>query len=322
MTGKISLQARVPESLAGKRFDQALALMFPDHSRSRLREWIDSGEARLEGAPAKPRQKVLGGEQVTLDAQAPVRADDLPQDIPLQVVFEDEAVLVIDKPAGLVVHPGAGNATHTLVNALLHHDPSLEVLPRAGLVHRLDKLTSGLLMVARTLEAHTALVAALEARDITRQYRAVAVGEMTGGGTVNAAIGRHPSRRTRMAVRPADDSAARSAVTHYRVAERLVGFTVVDLRLETGRTHQIRVHMAHLGYPLVGDPEYGGRLRLPPGARPVAVEALRGFRRQALHAARLAFAHPMSGEPLALESPLPEDMVGLLEALRLPRDGA
>ncbi|MEM9383656.1 MAG: 23S rRNA pseudouridine(1911/1915/1917) synthase RluD [Pseudomonadota bacterium] len=322
MTAKISRQARVPESLAGKRFDQALALLFPDHSRSRLREWIDSGEARLEGVPAKPRQKVLGGEQVTLEARAPVRAQDLPQDIPLEVVFEDEAVLVIDKPAGLVVHPGAGNATHTLVNALLHRDPALEVLPRAGLVHRLDKLTSGLLMVARTLEAHTVLVAALEARDITRQYRAVALGEMTGGGTVDAAIGRHPARRTRMAVRPPDDGAARPAVTHYRVAERLAGFTVVDLRLETGRTHQIRVHMAHLGYPLVGDPEYGGRLRLPPAARAATVDALRGFRRQALHAARLAFAHPTSGQPLSFESPVPADMSALLEALRLPRDGA
>ncbi len=321
MTGKITLQARVPESLAGKRFDQALALMFPDHSRSRLREWIDRGEARLEGAPAKPRQKVLGGEQVTLEAQVPVRADDSPQDIPLQVVHEDAAVLVIDKPAGLVVHPGAGNASNTLVNALLHHDPALAVLPRAGLVHRLDKLTSGLLMVARTLEAHTAMVAALEAREITRQYRAVAVGEMTGGGTVDAPIGRHPTRRTRMAVRPIHDQAARPAVTHYRVAERLQGFTVVDLRLETGRTHQIRVHMAHLGYPLVGDPEYGGRLRLPPAARQETVEALRGFRRQALHAARLEFDHPASGDRLVLECPLPEDMTALLAALRLPRDG-
>ncbi len=313
MSELIEHQAVVPAELAGLRFDQALARMFPDYSRSRLREWIERGEARLEGAAARPRQRVLGGERVALRAEVAARTADAPEAIPLDIVHQDEAVIVIDKPAGLVVHPGAGNRDGTLVNALLALEPGLEALPRAGLVHRLDRLTSGLLLVARTLPAHTRLVADLQARAVTRQYRAVVCGRMTGGGTVDAPIGRHPVRRTQMAVR---EEGGRPARTHYRVAERLADHTVVDVRLETGRTHQIRVHMAHIGHPLVGDPEYGGRLRLPRGAGEELRAVLTGFRRQALHASRLIFTHPVSGERLDLSSALPADMVRLVAALR------
>lgn len=319
MSSRITRQATVPADLGGKRFDQALAAMFPDYSRSRLRDWIDEGAALLDGRPVRPRQTVLGGELVTLEATAEVRADDAPQAIPLEIVYEDAAVLVVNKAPGMVVHPGAGNAEGTLVNALLHHDEGLAALPRAGLVHRLDKLTSGLLIVARTEPAYTALVAAMEARRITRRYRAVVVGELTGGGTVDAPIGRHPTRRTRMAVLAGGVGGAREAVTHYRIAQRLEGYTVLDLQLETGRTHQIRVHMAHLGHPLVGDPEYGGRLRLPPAASQELVATLRAFRRQALHAMQLRFAHPLGGEELLLDSPLPSDLLALIQALAAPR---
>jgi 23S rRNA pseudouridine1911/1915/1917 synthase len=220
-------------------------------------------------------------------------------------------VLVVDKPVGLVVHPGAGNAAGTLQNALLHFDPSLARVPRAGIVHRLDKDTSGLMVVARTLEAHTALVRAIEAREVEREYEAVCAGVMTGGGMVEAPIGRHPVDRVRMAIR----QDGREAVTHYRVVQRFRGHTHIRLKLETGRTHQIRVHMAHIHYPLVGDRVYGGRLMLPKGATPGLIEGLRGFRRQALHAARLAFAHPDSGQPVDCTAPLPQDLRALLALL-------
>jgi 23S rRNA pseudouridine1911/1915/1917 synthase len=230
-------------------------------------------------------------------------------------VFRDRSLLVIDKPAGLVVHPGAGNARHTLQNALLALDPNLALVPRAGLVHRLDKDTSGLLLVARTPEAHTALIAALAARAIGREYLAVCTGVMTAGGTVDAPIGRHRSQRTRMAVR-AD---GRPAVTHYRVVRRFRAHTLVRVTLETGRTHQIRVHLAHIGFPLVGDPLYGGRRRIPAGCTPALAAALRGFPRQALHAARLALSHPLTGRELQWEAPLPQDMQRLLAALEADR---
>ena len=307
------LQARVPESAAGRRFDAVLAELFPQHSRSRLAAWIKSGHALLDGAPARPRDPVRGGEPVTLDAPPDdTQVHAVAQDIPLDVLYEDAHVLVIDKPAGLVVHPGAGNPEGTLVNALLHRDPALASLPRAGIVHRLDKDTSGVMVVARTLEAHTALVAQLSAREVHRQYLAVVVGALVSGGTADAAIDRHPRDRIRMAVR--EDG--RDAVTHFRLRERFHAHTLLECRLETGRTHQIRVHMAHLKHPIVGDPLYGGPLRLPRGASDALVAALRGFRRQALHAETLEFRHPASGEPVRTSAPLPEDMRQLLDALR------
>ncbi len=305
-------EAVVPEAAAGRRFDAVLAELFPEFSRSRLAEWIKSGDALLDGARARPRDPVRGGEPVSLRAQLEDQVRAEPEDIPLQVLHEDADVFVLDKPAGLVVHPGAGNPGGTLVNALLHRDPALAALPRAGIVHRLDKDTSGVMVVARTLEAHTALVAQLSAREVHRQYLAVVVGALVSGGTADAPIDRHPRDRIRMAVR--EDG--RDAVTHFRLRERFRAHTALECRLETGRTHQIRVHMAHLKHPIVGDPLYGGPLRLPRGASEALVEALRGFRRQALHAETLEFRHPASGEPLRVSAPVPADLAALMDALR------
>jgi 23S rRNA pseudouridine1911/1915/1917 synthase len=305
-------RALVPETSAGRRFDAVLAELFPEFSRSRLATWIKSGDALLDGQPVRPRDPVRGGEEVVLTAVLETQTRAEPEDIPLEILYEDSEVFVIDKPAGLVVHPGAGNPTGTLVNALLHRDPTLSTLPRAGIVHRLDKDTSGVMVVARTLPAHTALVAQLAARAVHRQYLAVVVGALVSGGTAASAIDRHPRDRIRMAVR--EDG--RDAVTHYRLRERFRAHTALECRLETGRTHQIRVHMAHLKHPIVGDPVYGGPLKLPRAASDALIAVLRGFKRQALHAETLEFIHPASGEPLRLSAPLPADMQQLLQALR------
>jgi 23S rRNA pseudouridine1911/1915/1917 synthase len=305
-------EARVPEGAAGRRFDAVLAELFPEFSRSRLAEWIKSGDALLDGAAVRPRDPVRGGEVVTLAVALDEQTSAQPQDIPLSILYEDADVFVIDKPAGLVVHPGAGNPDGTLVNALLFRDPSLAALPRAGIVHRLDKDTSGVMVVARTLQAHAALVAQLSARAVHRQYLAIVVGALVSGGTADAAIDRHPRDRLRMAVR--EDG--RDAVTHYRLRERFRAHTALECRLETGRTHQIRVHMAHLKHPIVGDPLYGGSLRLPRGASEELVAALRSFKRQALHAEVLEFAHPLTGEPLRCAAPVPADMLELMRLLR------
>lgn len=310
-SSRIKLEARVPEESAGRRLDQVLAALFPDHSRTRLKGWIDAGMVQLDGAVPRPRDRVEGGERVQIDAVAEDAVPLAPQRLPLAVVHEDTAFIVVDKPAGLVVHPGAGNPDRTLQNALLAHDATLAKLPRAGIVHRLDKDTSGLLVVARSLAAHAALVRMLEARDVHREYQAVCVGVMTGGGTVDAPIGRHRVDRVRMAVR----GDGRGAVTHYRVLQRFRAHTHVRVVLETGRTHQIRVHLAHAGYPIVGDRTYGRRLAMPRGAAPQLEAALRGFHRQALHAACLSFEHPVSGKACRFESPLPADMAQLLDAL-------
>ena len=308
----LELRATVPDELGGQRLDQALAVLFPDYSRSRLQGWIRAGQVRVDGLELRPRDKVEGGEQVVLSAVLEDETRAAPEAIRLEILYEDEEILVLDKPAGLVVHPGAGNANGTLVNALLHHRPELRILPRAGLVHRLDKDTSGVMVVACTPGAHSALVRQLEERTVKRQYEAVCAGVMTGGGTVDAPIGRHPVDRIRMAIR----EGGREAVTHYRVAARFRGHTHVLCRLETGRTHQIRVHMASIRHPIVGDPVYGGRLAVPRGATPALIEALRGFRRQALHAAQLELVHPASGELVHFEAPLAADFQALLEALR------
>ena len=305
-------QATVPDAAAGRRFDAVLAELFPEYSRSRLAGWIKSGDALLAGEPARPRDPVRGGETVTLAAVAEVQTEAVAQDIPLDILYEDADLFVLDKPAGLVVHPGAGNPAGTLVNALLHRDPGLAVLPRAGIVHRLDKDTSGVMVVARTLPAHTGLVAQLAAREVHRQYLAVVVGALVSGGTAHAAIDRHPRDRLRMAVR--EDG--KDAVTHFRLRERFRAHTALECRLETGRTHQIRVHMQHLRHPIVGDPLYGGPLKLPKGATEELAAQLRGFRRQALHAETLEFAHPVSGAPVRVSAPVPADMLQLLQVLR------
>jgi 23S rRNA pseudouridine1911/1915/1917 synthase len=306
---------RLPAEAAGLRFDQALARALPQYSRARLKTWIESGAVQVDGRPLRGKDRVLGGEQVRIQAQLPPQGRVYAEPIPLAVVFRDRAILVIDKPAGLVVHPGAGNSRHTLQNALLALDSRLALVPRAGLVHRLDKDTSGLLVIACTPEAHTALTAALAAREVTREYLALCSGVMTAGGTIDQPIGRHRTLRTRMAVR-AD---GREAITHYRIELRFRAHTLVRVSLQTGRTHQIRVHLAHIGYPIVGDPVYGGRRRLPSGCSPDVAEALRSFPRQALHAARLGLTHPLTGRALQFEAPLPQDMqrlIGKLEAER------
>jgi 23S rRNA pseudouridine1911/1915/1917 synthase len=307
----VRLSLEIPSAQAGQRLDQALAALLPDYSRSRIKAWIDEGAVLVDGSASRPRDKVFGGEKIEVAATLPEEGAAQPQTIPLQIVFEDKHVLVLDKPAGLVVHPGAGNPDSTLQNALLAHDPQLAILPRAGIVHRLDKDTSGLLIVARTLPAHTALVRMLEERAIHREYEAVCRGVMTAGGTVDAPIDRHPTDRVRMAIR----QGGRESVTHYRVIRRFRAHTHVRVQLETGRTHQIRVHLAHIGYPIVGDKVYGGRLALPRGVAEEVRTALREFPRQALHAARLQLEHPVKGKPIDVTSPLPADMAGLLALL-------
>lgn len=305
----------LPASVSGSRLDQALARELPQYSRARLKSWIDAGAVEVDGRRLRPKDKVLGGEHVRVVAHLQVDSRLTPEPRPLEVVFKDRALLVINKPAGLVVHPGAGNPRHTLQNALLALDPALARLPRAGLVHRLDKGTSGLLVVARTPEAHARLVAAIAAHEIERTYLAICTGVMTAGGTVNAPIGRHRTQRTRMAVR----NDGREAITHYRIVRRFRAHTLVRVELKTGRTHQIRVHLAHVGFPVVGDPVYGGRRRLPSGASPELVAQLNAFPRQALHAARLALEHPQRARAMAWEAPLPEDMARLIEALERDR---
>jgi 23S rRNA pseudouridine1911/1915/1917 synthase len=309
----IHLTVRIPEHLDGLRLDQALAELVPDYSRSRLQQWIRDGQVMLDNRASRVRERVRSGDMVRIDAE--IAAGDrsfAAQPIDLDLIYEDDHLLVVNKPPGLVVHPAAGNPDGTLLNALLHHDPGLAALPRAGIVHRLDKDTSGLMVVARTLVAHNRLVEAMQARRIRREYLAVVNGVLSAGGRIEAPIGRHPVDRKRMAV----VTGAREAVTHYRVVERFRAHTLVRVRLETGRTHQIRVHMAYLRCPVTGDPVYGGRPRLPRSAGDQLTRALQGFRRQALHAQRLALIHPASGETMAWEAPLPADLQRLLEALR------
>jgi 23S rRNA pseudouridine1911/1915/1917 synthase len=301
----------LPGDLAGLRLDQALARALPQYSRARLQSWIEAGAIEVDGRKLRAKDKVLGGEQVHIEARLEADEQVSAEDMPLEVVFKDKALFVINKPPGMVVHPGAGNARHTLQNALLALDPKLAVVPRAGLVHRLDKDTSGLLVVARTPEVHTKLVAALAEREVGRHYLAICTGVMTGGGTIDEPIGRHRSLRTKMAVR----SDGRASVTHYRLMKRFRAHTLASVELESGRTHQIRVHLAHIGYPVVGDPVYGGRRRLPAGASPELIAELNSFKRQALHAARLKLVHPVSGHEIEWEAPLPPDMVHLVAVL-------
>jgi len=306
--------ARIPPSAAGRRLDQALAELFPDFSRSRLTAWVRAGDVLLDGVAVPPRHIVRGDEVVTLHAQATQAVELAPESIALDIRYEDAEVLVINKPAGLVVHPGAGQPGGTLQNALLHHDARLAEIPRAGIVHRLDKDTSGLMVVARTLRAHAALVEQLQARDVHRQYEAIVYGAMIAGGSVDAPIGRHPRDRIKQAV--VEEPSGKQALTHYRVRERFRAHTLIECRLETGRTHQIRVHMAHVQHPLVGDAVYGSGLRLPKGATPELVDALRAFRRQALHAEKLEFVHQKTGKSVSVTAERPGDLEQLVRTLR------
>ena len=307
----IHLRETIPDALAGLRLDQALARMFPEYSRSRLKSWILAGLVTVDGAVPKPRDVAPGGGIVALEVREEKVVHSAPEPIALNVAFEDEELLIINKPVGLVVHPGAGNHSGTLMNGLLHHAPQLEKLPRAGIVHRLDKDTSGLMMVAKTLTAHTALVRQLAEREISRNYLAICYGVLTGGGTVDAPIGRHPVDRLRMHV----TDGGKAAVTHYRVLQRFAAHTYIRVSLETGRTHQIRVHFAHRRNPLVGDQTYGRRLAIPAGASESLAIALRDFRRQALHAEQLTLQHPASGEELQVAAEPPADFQHLLAEL-------
>ena len=313
MAQEIQLTATINESQLGQRLDQALAELFPDYSRSRIKEWILDDRVQVNGRLVnKPKEKMLGGEQISIDALIDEDMRFEPQNLPLNIVYEDDDILVINKPRDFVVHPGAGNPDGTVLNALLYHYPDIADVPRAGIVHRLDKDTTGLMVVAKTVPAQTRLVESLQLREITREYEAVANGRMTAGGKVEEPISRHPTKRTHMAVNPM----GKPAVTHYRVMEHFRAHTRLRLRLETGRTHQIRVHMAHINHPLVGDQLYGGRPRPLKGASDEFRDALREFDRQALHATMLRLYNPITGIQMEWHAPIPDDMVKLIEVLK------
>ncbi|WP_372522729.1 23S rRNA pseudouridine(1911/1915/1917) synthase RluD [Sulfuricaulis sp.] len=313
MNQEKKLSARIPSELAGQRLDQALAALFADITRSRLQQWIEDGRVLLNGRVPRKRDKVKEGDAVEILAPPPVEGNWKAQAISLEIVHEDGDILVINKPPGLVVHPGAGNPEGTLLNALLNHAPALAVLPRAGIVHRLDKDTSGLMVVAKTERARRHLIEQLQEHSVEREYLTIVSGVMVAGGTIDAPIGRHRTQRTRMAV----SDRGKPAVSHYRVMKKYRAHTLVQVKLESGRTHQIRVHMAHLHYPVVGDPVYGGRLKIPAGASEHLKNELRHFKRQALHALKLSLVHPGTGKRVQWATSVPEDMSKLMEALAL-----
>lgn len=307
-------ESSVPDEWSGERVDQVLAKLFPDYSRSRLQTWLKEGQILVDGQTKRAKDKVLGGEKVVLNVVLSSENSSWePENIPLNIIYEDEHLLVINKPAGMVVHPAAGNFNGTMLNALLHHAPELEVVPRAGIVHRLDKETSGLLVVARTLTSQKLLVEQLQARTFLREYDAIIRGSVTAGSTINQPIGRHPINRKRMAV----NSNGKAAITHYRVSERYRLHTKLTVKLETGRTHQIRVHMAYINHPLLGDPVYGGRFKIPAASDDEFVQGLKSFRRQALHARHLGLIHPATNEFIEWEIDVPQDMIDLQNLLRL-----
>lgn len=309
---EIHEQTSIPEHLSGERLDVALTEMYPDFSRSRLQQWIQQGNILLDGKQVKPKVKVLVDQKLSLDIEIETPDDVcIAEDIPLAIIYEDDAIIVLDKPAGLVVHPAAGHRSGTLQNALLYHDSALSEVPRAGIIHRLDKDTTGIMVVARTLQAHKHLVDHLQRREIRREYQALVHGVMTGGGSVDAAIGRHPHDRKRMTIR--EDG--KPAVTHYRLIKRYRTHTHLHLKLESGRTHQIRVHMQSLRHAIVGDPVYGSRSTLPAGASEEFKQVLKAFDRQALHAWQLSLQHPESGEEMSWQAPLPDDMQNLIAAM-------
>ena len=309
---RLSLQFQLDESYLGQRIDQVAALIWNDYSRERLKQWLKDGHLLVNGNSVKPKYKCEGDEVLTLNVELEAQTRSLPEDIPLNIIYEDDEILVINKPVGMVVHPGAGNSTGTLVNALLHHYPKSSELARAGLVHRIDKDTSGLLVVAKSLEAQFSLSKQLAKKSVYRIYDVVVYGNIIAGGTIDEPIKRHPVDRVRMTVLPG----GKDAVTHYNVKERFQHFTRVQARLETGRTHQIRVHFSYIGYGLVGDQVYMPRVRLPAGSSELLTDTLRGFKRQALHAAKLGLVHPKTGEDMMFEAPWPEDFAQLVDVLR------
>ncbi len=304
--------SKVPPEMDGQRLDQVVASLCPQFSRSQLQKWIKAGYVRVNDKVLKPKERLIGGEAVVIDAVLEPQTEFDAEAIPLDIIHEDDAIMILNKPAGLVVHPAAGNWSGTLVNALLHYNPELEMLPRAGIVHRLDKDTTGLMVVAKTLEAHTALVAALQERDVSREYLALVHGNVVAGSTIEANIGRHPVDRKRQAV----TEGGKEAITHYRIEERFTHHTLLRVSLETGRTHQIRVHLSHKHMPIVGDQVYGGRPRFPAGASENVRQAVQQFPRQALHATRLGLKHPTNGEFMQWEVTVPADMEALLTTLR------
>ena len=312
MSEQLELEAQVPAEMFGMRLDQAVAQLFPDYSRSRLQGWIKEGTLTVDGKVIRPRDKLNGGERIEVKTELQRIEHHAGEPIPLEIIYEDDSIMVINKPAGLVVHPAAGHDSGTLMNALLHHCPDIAQVPRAGIVHRLDKDTTGLMVVAKAIAAQTDIVAQLQERSMGREYEAVVNGVMTGGGCVDEPMGRHSKNRQKMAV----VGVGKEAITHYRVLEKFRAHTHIRLKLETGRTHQIRVHMAHINYPLIGDPLYGGRFRMPKGASGAMQRVLKGFRRQALHAKKLELYHPESGELMSWEIDLPEDMQQLLAVLK------
>lgn len=317
MTQKIQLNTTVCESQLGQRLDRALAELFPTYSRSRIKEWILAHQVTVNGITKSiPKEKVLGGEHIEIHTYIEENKRWMPQKIPLNIIYEDTDILVINKPSGLVVHPGAGNPDHTILNALLDYYPDITHVPRAGIVHRLDKDTTGLMVIAKTLRAQTSLVDALQARLVTREYEAITVGHITAGGSINEPIARHKSKRTHMAVHPL----GKSAVTHYRILQHFRAHTRLRLRLETGRTHQIRVHFSYIHHPLVGDPLYGRRLRQPKGALEKLIETLSAFKRQALHATMLRLHHPITQIEMEWHADLPQDMLDLISALNADQE--
>ncbi len=311
MSEELTKTKVIPREFFGERVDVVLAKLFPEHSRSQLTQWLKQGAITLDHESVKPKDKVQGGESVELKVTLPTSAHPLAENIPLNLVFEDDHLLVINKPAGLIVHPGAGNPEHTLVNALLHYNPSLQSLPRAGIIHRLDKDTTGLLIVAKTLTAHTALVRMMQEREISRRYLTLVYGTIISGKRVETFYGRDPHNRLKMAVR----NQGKEAITDYVVKERYQQFTLLEVALLTGRTHQIRVHMAHINHPVVGDPLYGGRAHFPQGTTSELREMLQQFKRQALHAFCLEFVHPFHEDVLTLTAPLPDDFQTLLKVI-------
>ena len=302
----------IPDELANERLDQALAKLLPEYSRTQIKQWIENEQVTLNGATVKAKTRIKSGDIIAVQPVLRPEPQWLAQNIPLTIVHEDDAVLIINKPAGLVVHPGAGNADSTLLNALLHHLPDLKSLPRAGILHRLDKDTTGLLMIAKTPAALKHLSAQLKNRTLVREYQAIVYGALISGGKVDAALDRHPLQRKRMAV----TETGKTAVTHFRVMEKYRSITRLKVKLETGRTHQIRVHMSHIHHPIVGDVVYGGRVQLAKGMSEELIQCLRKFKRQALHAFSLGFAHPETEEWLTFTADVPDDMQQLITVLR------
>ena len=312
---QIELSSIIPEDLAGLRLDAAAARIFSDYSRNKIQDWIESGELLLDGKEAKTKDKVKAGQLLELDAELLDLHEDLPEPIDLEIIYEDEFVLVINKPAGLVIHPAAGNLTGTLLNGLLYYLPESIKIPRAGIIHRLDKDTSGLLIIAKTFETHLKLTQMMKDREISRRYLALVNGVLKTNMTIRNFMGRHPVDRTKMAV--VSKEIGKEAITHCEVLAQYSNHTLIEARLETGRTHQIRVHMAHKKFPLFGDLVYGPRVFMPKEADEEVLKQFRNFKRQALCAYALSFNHPVTGELLEFEIDLPEDMQGLIDTLEM-----